>query len=129
MAPDGKVQEYYTLSLRYLAAAKNNLEEELFEPAMSNGIHALELAIKSALVTVIDDPMKTHNVGGLFGRFFLQEVGEDTCKEINYILNKYNFPRYPGEDEVIPDDVEDDIGTITKFIENEIFQLINQEKK
>jgi len=124
MGADEAVQEYYDLSLRYLLAAENNLDEEIFEPAMSNAIHALELSIKSALSSVIDDPIKTHNVGGLFGQHFRDTVGDERCKQINFILTKYNFPRYPGEDEVVPDDVRDDIATIKEFIEVDIHQII-----
>ena len=124
MGPDEEVQDYYDLSLKYLQAAVINLEEELFEPAMSNGIHALELSCKSALKTVIDDPIKTHNVGGLFGQHFRDTVGDERCKQINFILGKYNFPRYPGDDEAVVEDVREDIAVIKEFIETDILTII-----
>jgi HEPN domain-containing protein len=43
------LQEYYDASLKFLRAALSNLSDELYEPAMANGIHALELAMKAAL--------------------------------------------------------------------------------
>jgi len=50
-ARDEKVQEYYNLSLIYLESAKLSLGRGLFEPAMFNAIHALELSLKAALLT------------------------------------------------------------------------------
>jgi len=105
----------------------NNLRDEIYEPAMFNGIHALELAIKGALTTVLDGPIKTHNVGGLFGAHFRDIIGDEKCKDINFILNKYNFPRYPGQDEILPDEVRDDIETIKEFIEVDISKIINKQ--
>ena len=67
------------MSGKYLSAALANLEQELYEPAMFNGIHALELGLKAALYPIIGD-IKTHNVGGMFGKHFRDEVGDDTCK-------------------------------------------------
>ncbi|MFQ5884293.1 MAG: HEPN domain-containing protein [Thermoplasmata archaeon] len=70
MERDAEIQEYYTMSLKYLQAAKRSLSDDLHEPAMANGIHALELAMKAALCLKVKDPIKTHNIGGLFGRHF-----------------------------------------------------------
>lgn len=47
---DEKAEEYYNLSLTYLESAKLSLDRELYEPAMFNALHALELAIKAVLV-------------------------------------------------------------------------------
>ncbi len=38
MATDEKIQEYYTMSKKYLSAALTNLEQSLYEPAMANVI-------------------------------------------------------------------------------------------
>ncbi len=46
-----KIQDYYNLSLNYLESAKISLKKELYEPAMFNAIHALELSLKAALLT------------------------------------------------------------------------------
>jgi len=46
-----QIQEYYNLSCNYLESAKISLKNELFEPAMFTAIHALELALKAALLT------------------------------------------------------------------------------
>ena len=108
-ARDEKIQEYYNLSLIYLESAKVSLERELFEPAMFNAIHALELSLKAALLTKISDVWKTHNVGGVFSRYFMEVVGKETCRRINIILSKYNLPRYPGMASLDRDEVRKDI--------------------
>jgi HEPN domain-containing protein len=70
-----KIQDYYKLSCNYLESARISLKNELFEPAMFSAIHALELALKAALLTKLTDGWKTHNIGGQFGRYFRKEVG------------------------------------------------------
>ena len=65
-----KIQDYYNLSLNYLESAKISLKKELFEPAMFSAIHALELSLKTALLTKTDETWKTHNIGGQFGKYF-----------------------------------------------------------
>ncbi len=122
MGEDGDVQEHYDLSLKYLEAAKNNLDNDLYEPALFSGIHALELAIKALLMLKVDGPILTHNVGGLFGKHYREEFGEDLCKRINRDLIGYNLPRYPGVEEYDADEVE---GTI-EFIEQVITQNIKK---
>lgn len=59
-----KIQDYYNLSLSYLESAKISLKNTLFEPAMFNAIHSLELSLKAALSTKTEDAWKTHNIGG-----------------------------------------------------------------
>ena len=115
-AGDEKIQEYYNLSLIYLESAKASLERELFEPAMFNAIHALELSLKASLLTKISDIWKTHNVGGVFSRYFIETIGKDTCRRINIILSKYNLPRYPGMTSLDREDVKRDIDFIEHLI-------------
>ena len=124
MERDEEVQKYYNLSKEFLHASIHNLELGYYEPALSNGIHALELAIKAALCKQIDGPIKTHNIGGLFGKYFKEKIGYEMCKKINIILMKYNIPRYPGEIELIDKNVNEDIEFIKNFIGNEIIKLI-----
>ncbi len=76
-----KIQDYYNLSLNYLESAKISLKKELFEPAMFSAIHALELSLKAALLTKTDEAWKTHNIGGQFGKYFREEIGEKPVKE------------------------------------------------
>lgn len=125
MARNETVQEYYTMSEKYLSAALANLEQELYEPAMSNGIHALELGLKAALYTIMGD-IKTHNVGGPFGKHFRDKIGDDICRKVNQILIHYNLPRYPGQEMVEPDDVERELKFIKELIENIILDLIDK---
>lgn len=113
---DEKVQDYYNLSLTYFESARVSLEKELFEPAMFNAIHALELALKAALLTKRSDVWKTHNIGGFFSKLFMDEVGREDCRRINVILSKYNLPRYPGIASLDPDEVREDIEFIEHFI-------------
>ena len=119
-----KIQDYFNLSSNYLESAKINLENELFEPAMFSAIHALELALKAALLTKTEEAWKTHNIGGQFGKYFRDEIGEFRCRRINVILSKYNLPRYPREAAVNPKEVEKDISFIEDVIEHHIILII-----
>jgi len=121
---DEKIQEYYNLSLVYLESAKVSLEMKLFEPAMFNAIHALELALKAALLTKISDPWRTHNVGGVFSRYFMERVGREGCRRINIILSKYNLPRYPGMASLDEDEVKEDIEFIEYLVKVVIPSLL-----
>ena len=119
-----KIQEYYNLSLNYLESAKISLKKELFEPAMFSAIHALELSLKAALFTKTEDAWKTHNIGGQFGKYFREEVGDKTCSRINVIISKYNLPRYPSEKALDPDEIEKDIKFIEEFIKHQIVAIL-----
>ena len=119
-----KIHEYYSLSLNYLESSKLCLKKELFEPAMFSAIHALELSLKAALLTKTDEAWKTHNIGGQFGKYFRDEIGDKTCHRINIILSKYNLPRYPSEKALDPEEVEKDIKFIREFIEHQIVSLL-----
>ena len=119
-----KIQEHYNLSLSYLESAKISLKKELFEPAMFSAIHALELSLKAALLTKTDEAWKTHNIGGQFGKYFREEIGEKTCRRINVIISKYNLPRYPSEKSLDPEEVGKDISFIEEFIEKQIITIL-----
>jgi len=119
-----KIQDYYNLSLSYLESAKISLKKELFEPAMFSAIHALELSLKAILLTKTEDIWKTHNIGGKFGKYFREEIGEKTCRRINVIISKYNLPRYPSEKSLDPEEVEEDIKFIEEFIEHQIVTIL-----
>ena len=93
MERDDEVQEYYKMSLRYLKAAHICLSKGLHEHAMANGIHALELGMKAALTSEGKSTVKTHYVGGLFGKHFIARIGAEKCGKVNSILSKYNLPR------------------------------------
>lgn len=91
------IQEYLNLSLNYLESAQLSLKKELYEPALFNAIHALELSLKAALYSKTKQFWKTHNIGGEFGKHFKDQIGSNVCKEINIIISKYNHTRYPGQ--------------------------------
>jgi HEPN domain-containing protein len=123
-AATNKIQDYYDLSLNYLESAKISLKKELFEPAMFSAIHALELSIKAALLTKTDEAWKTHNIGGQFGKYFKEKIGDKNCRRVNIILSKYNLPRYPSEKALDPDEIERDIEFIEEFIEHLVVRLL-----
>lgn len=125
MADDEEIQEYYRLSQQYLKSSKSNLDSELVEPAMFNAIHALELALKSALMKETGENFKTHNVGGIFGKHFRDRIGKQKCKRINKILMRYNFPRYPDQPSPTKEDVIEDIDFISELIENDINNILS----
>jgi len=126
MERDEEIQEYYSLSRKYLKASLGSLEDSLYEPAMANAIHALELAIKAALGTVMEETVKTHNVGGVFGRHFRGILGDESCRTVNMILTKYNLPRYPGQTMPDPDEVIEDVAFIKHFIEELISPMLEK---
>jgi len=122
-----EVSEYIDLSLKYLLTSRMSLDEELFEPALFNGLHALELAVKALLVDKVKGPLITHNVGGLLGRHYREVLGNEVCREINKILIMYDIPRYPGID--IPDegDINDTVERIGALIEGHIKPLVEMD--
>ncbi len=126
MESNEEILEYKSLSQTYLKAAVELLDEELFEPSLFNAIHALELAVKAALFTKIDNNLILHHVGGLFGREFRDVVGNDVCREINNILSKYNLPRYPGTEEITKEDAVSTVDFVQGFIENILPKIIKK---
>ena len=123
MERDEEVQEYLDLSLKYLTASKNNLENELLEPALFNGLHSLELAIKAILVEKVEGSLITHNVGGLLGKHYRESMGEDRCKLINGILIQYNIPRYPGVRIPGREEIKETLSIIEEFIREDISKI------
>jgi len=128
MASDEEILEHYILSRKYLLASELNLKNDLFEPALFNGIHALELAVKSVLLTVMDEPITTHNVGGKLGFHFRDVYGEEPCRKVNRILIRYNAPRYPGIDDIDPEDVREMLGYIGDFIDEKVRRTLIERK-
>lgn len=49
MENNEEILEYYRLSQTYLKAAVELLDDKLYEPALFNVIHSLELGVKAAL--------------------------------------------------------------------------------
>ena len=92
-----------------------------------NAIHALELGVKAALLTKIDNNLILHQVGGLFGREFRKTVGNDVCKEINTILSRYNLPRYPGDDKISDEEVNSAVTFVKHFIDEVLPDIIKIE--
>ena len=126
MEGNEEILEYQRLSQIYLKAALELLDDELYEPALFNAIHALELAIKAALLTKIDNNLILHQVGGLFGREFRDVVGNDVCREINNILSKYNLPRYPGTEEITKEDAENSVDFVQDFIQHILPKILDK---
>ena len=124
MAGNEAVRDYHDLSVKVLKAATVNLESELYEPALANAIHSLELSIKAVLLLKIGGPMRTHNVGGLLGKYYRVELGDEMCKEVNRILMVYNVPRYPGIQEPGRESIVQDIEFIRNFVSNTVGSMI-----
>ncbi len=126
MASDDEVQAYFKMSLKYLEAAHLCLTNGLREPAMANGLHALELAMKAALFSDGRFNLKTHYVGGIFGKHFLTRIGAERYGKLNSLLTKYNLPRYPGDEEVDYDDVAEDLVFIDAMVREDVHHLLNE---
>ena len=112
-----EAQGYLELGKKYLRAATVAFDEGIYEPALANSIHALELASKAALFVKVEGPLKTHNVGGLFAQHYSRKVGKDICHQLNRILNKYNIPRYPEEPSVDIAEVAEVLEFAKQFLE------------
>ena len=82
---DFSLSDYDLETVELENPTKINLKQELFEPAMFSAIHALELSLKAALLTKTDEAWKTHNVGGQFGKYFREEIGDKICRKVNRI--------------------------------------------
>jgi HEPN domain-containing protein len=128
MESDEEILEYLRLSQTYLEAARDLLDEDLYEPSLFNAILALELSVKSALLNKVDNNLILHQVGGLFGREFRNVVGNDICREINDILSKYNLPRYPGTEPITRSEAQDVVKFVKNFIEKIIPELLEKNK-
>lgn len=68
--------------------------------------------------------MRTHNVGGLLGKYYRVELGDEMCKEVNRILMVYNVPRYPGIQEPGRESIVQDIEFIRNFVSNTVGSMI-----
>lgn len=82
------------------------------------------MALKSALLEKTGEDFKTHNVGGIFGKHFKNQVGHQKCKRVNKILMRYNFPRYPDQPSHTKEEVIDDIEFISKLIKEDINEIL-----
>jgi len=129
MADTKKIQEHLTLSKTYLEAGEILLKEGLLEPGLFDGIHSIELAVKAALYTVIDDDIMIHQVAGLFGRHFRDSVGKDLCRDVAVTLSKYNIPRYPDEDGLDEDDLKDVLSLARTLADKVVPKIIEGRKK
>jgi len=131
MEPDHQrlqeIQDYKTLGLAYLESSHLSLKNQLYEPALFNAIHALELILKAALLKKTKATWKTHNIGGMFGNHFRHVIGLNTCKQINIILTKYPIARYPGEPMIPDEEVENIVHIITDIIQQTILPLIQRQ--
>ncbi len=94
MEEDEKVSEYIRNARNWLRAAELSIEETP-SPAAYDALHAMELAAKACLVQETEEEYKIHNIAGEFGKYFREEAGKETCKELNKKLAKYSVIRYP----------------------------------
>lgn len=128
MADPEKVQEHLALSKKYWKAAELLAKKGLWEPCMFNVLHAIELAVKAALYTIVEDDIFTHQVAGLFGKHYRARLGKGICREIAKTLSKYNIPRYPDSDDVNKEDVVPVLRLARKLIEDIVPKIIENGK-
>lgn len=95
MDEDGEASHYLALSREYVSVARRAAADGALAAARFNSIHALELAVKAALVSRVGAAPKLHNVGGEFGKHFRPKLGPDVVRRVNRLLDDYNAPRYP----------------------------------
>jgi HEPN domain-containing protein len=116
------IRSYQALSEEYLAAAEAVAAAGHLAPAYHNALHALELAVKAALASRLPRVPRTHNVGGLLGQEFLDELGADVCARVNRLVHAYDAPRYP--DWEAPPDARDDLAFIATFVRGRLPRLL-----
>lgn len=132
MEAGDQVSAYYDLSRAYWDTAQDAWDKGRVEPALANAYHALELACKAAILAETGSAgheWRTHNVGGAFGRFYRDRVGPDTSRLINRILERYNFPRYPGQEPPDPRTAGEDLDRIRTVVHDVIPPLLGLNKR
>lgn len=122
MVDHAEIQGHLTLSAEYLAVATAAAADGRQAASYHNALHALELGIKAALATKLDEVPRTHNVGGIFAREFRTTVGDETCSRINSLVRDYDAPRYP--DWEAPDTLDDDLRFIATFLTKTLPKLV-----
>jgi HEPN domain-containing protein len=123
---DGEASRYLALSREYLAAGKLMATLGNLAPARFNSTHALELALKAAIVRRAGEAPKLHNVGGEFGRLFRAELGGDAMRRINRLLDDYNAPRYPDWEPPTQEELADDITFIEDVVLRQVPRLMKE---
>ena len=127
MVDPDEVQSYHALSLDHLRGAETMLADHNLAPAYHAAIHALELGVKAALATRLARVPRTHNVGGLLGQEFLDDLGPQTCSRINQLVHEYDAPRYPDWD--APADVHADVAFIAEFLRIRLPALLTEARR
>lgn len=126
MVEDGSVQAYLALSGEYLAVASSAARDGRKAAAYHNALHALELGLKAALATRLDEVPRTHNVGGIFAREFRAAVGDDVCSRVNRLVRDYDAPRYP--DWQPTEGTDDDVAFIASFLKTTLPRLLEAKR-
>lgn len=95
MARHDEVSAYLDLSHEYLSSAERVLAAGEIAPSRFLTVHALELAVKAAIVVATGVAPRTHNVGGEFGKLFREKAGPEVARRVSRLLAEYDAPRYP----------------------------------
>lgn len=111
---------------QYLSAAEVDAANALHAPAHHHALHALELGLKAALLSLGTQPARSHNVGGQFGQAFRGEVPAATLRRINQPLQRYDDMRYPGARMPSVDDTEAALAFIGPFLRNVLQPLVER---
>lgn len=125
MADLETVREYLDSADQWLSAAKHVQDEE-YNPAAFNALHAIELMAKAAIKFKAGETYRTHRIGGAFGKYFHEELGKELCKELNKKMMRYDGIRYPNgkptteaEAREIVEFAEQFQEKVTKYIQNQ----------
>ena len=119
------VQEHLDLSRDFLASAQRDVEEGRLAPARFNLLHALELALKAALIAKTGSATwPTHNVHGPFGQHFRGRMAPATLAKVNLLVQEYGRSRYPDWKEPDHAEMRSDVSFIAQVIEETIPGLI-----
>lgn len=120
------VQAYLDLSRSYLRIARSAREHGELEPARFTAIHALELAVKAAILHAEGVLRPTHQVGGAFGRLYRHQVGPSVSSRVNRVLRAYDEPRYPGGAPVQAPRLDADLGFVHFVVEDLVPRLVGE---
>lgn len=92
----------------------------LYAPARMSMIHALELALKAALMAKTGRPWDTHNVHGPFGQHFRGRIDDKTLARLNRLVQEYGKSRYPDWEAPSEPSMKEDLAFVKLLVEETI---------
>jgi HEPN domain-containing protein len=89
-------------------------------------LHALELALKAALVSKTGREWDTHNVHGPFGQHFRGSIDAATMTRLNRLIQEYGKSRYPDWESPSSQAMESDLEFVGNLVENTVPRLVSE---